>query len=88
MDRGPWWATVHGVAKSRTQLKRLSSHTHIELQGQRLPVYPPATHAQPNPLSTAPTRWVICPMGEPTLAYYHHPKPSVYTGAHSTLYIL
>ena len=25
MDRGAWWATVHGVAKSGTQL---SSHTH------------------------------------------------------------
>ena len=24
MDRGAWWATVHGVAKSQTQLKRLS----------------------------------------------------------------
>ena len=24
MDRGAWWATVHGVAKSRTQL---STHT-------------------------------------------------------------
>ena len=24
-DRGAWWATVHGVAKSRTQL---STHTH------------------------------------------------------------
>ena len=21
MDRGAWWATVHGVAKSRTQLR-------------------------------------------------------------------
>ena len=21
MDRGSWWATVHGIAKSRTQLK-------------------------------------------------------------------
>ena len=20
MDRGPWWATVHGIAKSRTRL--------------------------------------------------------------------
>ena len=28
MDRGAWWAIVHGVAKSRTQLKRLSTHTH------------------------------------------------------------
>ena len=25
MDRGAWWATVHGVTKSRTQL---SMHTH------------------------------------------------------------
>ena len=25
MDRGAWWAIVHGVAKSQTQLKRLSS---------------------------------------------------------------
>ena len=28
MDRGAWWATVHRVTKSRTQLKRLSTqHT-------------------------------------------------------------
>ena len=26
MDRGAWWITVHGVAKSWTQLKRLSMH--------------------------------------------------------------
>ena len=25
MDRGAWRATVHGVAKSQTQLKRLST---------------------------------------------------------------
>ena len=24
-DRGAWWAAVHGVAQSRTRLKRLSS---------------------------------------------------------------
>ena len=23
MDRGAWWATVHGVTNSRTQLKNL-----------------------------------------------------------------
>ena len=28
MDRETWWATVHGVAKSQTQLKRLNTHTH------------------------------------------------------------
>ena len=27
MDRGAWWATVHGVAKSQIQLKLLSTHT-------------------------------------------------------------
>ena len=26
MDRGAWWAIVHGVTKSRIQLKRLSMH--------------------------------------------------------------
>ena len=29
MDRGAWKATVHGVAKSQTQLKRLSTHAHV-----------------------------------------------------------
>ena len=26
MDRGAWWAIVHRVAKSQTQLKQLSTH--------------------------------------------------------------
>ena len=26
MDRGAWWATVHRIAKSQTQLKGLSMH--------------------------------------------------------------
>ena len=34
MDRGAWWATVHGVAKSQTQLKQLKQ-THI--RNQRTP---------------------------------------------------
>ena len=29
MDRGAWWATVHGLAKSWTQVKRLSSSSMI-----------------------------------------------------------
>ena len=28
MDRGAWWATVHGVTQSQTWLKRLSIHAH------------------------------------------------------------
>ena len=32
MDRGAWWATVHGFAKSWTRLKRLSTHAHTMSQ--------------------------------------------------------
>ena len=32
MDRGGWWATVHRIAKSQTQLKQLSTHNR---QGKR-----------------------------------------------------
>ena len=28
MDRGAWWATVHGVSKSQTWLKQLNTPTH------------------------------------------------------------
>ena len=28
MDRGAWWAMVHRIAKSWTQLKQFSTHTH------------------------------------------------------------
>ena len=36
MDRGAWWAVVHGVAKSQTLLKQLSLHTytHIYIRAQ------------------------------------------------------
>ena len=30
MDRGAWWAMVHGVAESQTQLKRLSMQVVTE----------------------------------------------------------
>ena len=32
-DRGAWWATVHGVAKSWTRLKGLSSSSSSNLMG-------------------------------------------------------
>ena len=44
MDRGAWWATVHGLTQSQTQLRWLGTHTHAK-----------ATHtcdvAQPPPRS-------------------------------------
>ena len=30
MDGGAWWATVHGVAKSRTRLSDFSLHFHFQ----------------------------------------------------------
>ena len=32
-DRGAWWAIVHGVAKSQTRLKRLSTAQHKAMGG-------------------------------------------------------
>ena len=29
MDRGPWWATVHGVAKSNMTEQLTHTHTHF-----------------------------------------------------------
>ena len=31
MDRGAWSSTLHSVTKNKTQLKRLSMHTHVYL---------------------------------------------------------
>ena len=47
MDRGAWWATVHRVTKSQTQLKWLSMHTHkiredVNLRHKRLRKTEPA----------------------------------------------
>ena len=39
-DRGTWRATVHGIAKNRTRLKRLSMHACI----QSLQSYPRRAH--------------------------------------------
>ena len=35
MDRGGWWATVHGVAKSQKQLITHTHETKIPLQGNK-----------------------------------------------------
>ena len=49
MDRGAWWARVHGVAKSWTRLKRLGMHagTQENIKGSPcliLPLPNPVTH--------------------------------------------
>ena len=40
MDRGAWWATVHGIAKSWTRLKRRSTLMHSVSLVLRMQVYP------------------------------------------------
>ena len=35
LDRGSWWATVHGVAESRTQLKQLRTQSCCSQMSQR-----------------------------------------------------
>ena len=42
-DREAWCAAAHGVAKSQTQLKRLSAHTHAEQEQN-----PTANSSKPN----------------------------------------
>ena len=50
MDRGVWWAAVHRVAKSWTQLRDLA-HTHEALLGQYRDVEPNAS-ARPGRIRT------------------------------------
>ena len=40
MDGGAWWAAVHGVAKSQTRLKRLSSSSSSSSPSIHPPIYP------------------------------------------------
>ena len=37
MDRGAWWAAVHGVAQSQTRLKRLSSSSSMYINPLSFP---------------------------------------------------
>ena len=60
MDRGAWWATVHGVAKNRTQL----SIIHFSLSPGDLP-NPGIEHASP----TLAGRFLTTePPGKPKIA--------------------
>ena len=38
MDRGVWWAAIHGVTKSRTRLKRLHTHGFLR-ETEKLEIY-------------------------------------------------
>ena len=53
MDRGAWWATVHGVAKSRTRLSDFAFTFHFLAMEKEM-----ATHSRV-------LAWRIPGMGEP-----------------------
>ena len=46
MDRGVWWALVHGVAKSRTPRKQLSTALEDVRIGQMIPATDPCSMLQ------------------------------------------
>ena len=55
MDRGAWRARVYRVAKSRTQLKQLSTHTCISVVvGKQSCLSPPHASLYPNFPSLTP----------------------------------
>ena len=48
MDRGAWWVAVHGITKSRTRLKRLSTHTPPNnLKARLIQTFSKAIHGLP-----------------------------------------
>ena len=53
MDGGAWWAAVHGVAKSRTQLSDFTFTFHVHALGKEM-----ATHS-------SVLAWRIPGTGEP-----------------------
>ena len=62
MDRGAWWATVHGVAKTQTQLsdpERAHTHTHTHTH----------THIHTHTASSIP--WTILPPNPGNVSWFH-----------------
>ena len=64
VDRGAWWAAVHGVAQSRTGLKRLSGSSSLFLR--EAPHLPPTQTARlqsplgPGLLWVLSAEWTSC----------------------------
>ena len=69
MDGGDWWATVHGVAKSRTRLRRLHFHFSIWQHGPEWSGW--ATSAAGKPIRRFGVSLSIRWLGFPTLSFYY-----------------
>ena len=57
MDRGTWRATVHGVAKSRTRLERLSMQHAKHTRGFLLETWSLETGVQVPQMTAVPSAW-------------------------------
>ena len=55
MDGGPWWATVHGVTKSRTQLSDFTFTFHFHALEREMATHS-STHAWKIPRTEEPGR--------------------------------
>ena len=73
MDRGAWRATVHGVAKSQTRLKRLSAHTcecHVKMaQVEKLSL--------PTPGAVSWENWRSCHSDRTRALFLRSPHPAL-----------
>ena len=60
MDGGAWWAVVHGVAQSRTRLKRLSSSSSILFYTVTTSIYISTNDVQIFPFLYILGTFIIC----------------------------
>ena len=58
VDWGAWWATVHGVAKSRTQLSAWYFHSHTTSREDHIPLSSPPGHPSKGPKWPSPN-WLL-----------------------------
>ena len=81
MDRGAWWATVHGAAKSRTQLKQFSAQHACKFFLVACGIYFPEQGLNPGPLYWELRVLASGPPGKSflycsTFIHLHHAVPS------------
>ena len=69
-DERGWWATVYGVAQSRTQLKRLSSSSSIPEINTLLSVNFTSINKTKSKIQTPPKKKTFCT----SLGHSKHPK--------------
>ena len=76
MDRGAWWATVHGLAKSWTRLKRLSTHVRLQSPKRKATWLSDLGETSPPWSSSCPLSWQrVLRLALPRVRTSHEPPP-------------